>query len=369
MSRGARLEVQALEKRYDDTVALDTIDLVIEPGSYVVILGPSGSGKTTLLGILGGFVTPTAGQVLVDGQDVTRVSPAKRPTTTVFQDYALFPHMTVGRNVGYGLTMRGIKGAERRDQVAAMLELVGLPDTMDRPVTALSGGQRQRVALARALVIEPRVLLLDEPLGALDLKLRRQMQDELASIQRSLGTTFVHVTHDQEEAMGLADSIVVLRDGAIEDHGPPDRLYLQPATAFTATFMGDSNLLPGSVVAAAAGRVTVSTPLGDVEVAGERTVGDAATLSVRPEHLALGDQGPVALGTAEVVEQHFLGTHQRCRVALGDQELIVHVPARQRVVDGASVALSMDPRDLVLVADPLGPQRQQRGTVEVVTHE
>jgi spermidine/putrescine transport system ATP-binding protein len=346
---GARLSIERLAKRYGDTVALDEVDLEIDPGSYVVVLGPSGSGKTTLLSILGGFTSPSSGRVLVDGDDVTTMSPARRPTTTVFQDYALFPHMTVGENVGFGLTMHGIKGARRRDRAQRMLELVGLGHTIDRRVTELSGGQRQRVALARALVIEPRVLLLDEPLGALDLKLRRQMQDELAQIQRTLGTTFVHVTHDQEEAMSLADVVVVLRDGSIEDHGPPDRLYLRPATRFTATFMGDSNLIGGTVSAVADGHVEVATPLGVLRVAGSASPGDLVSLAARPEHVHADDSGPVALGAGEVMEQHFLGTHQRCRVRVEGVDLLVHVPASARRQEGATVRLTVDPADLVLL--------------------
>jgi spermidine/putrescine transport system ATP-binding protein len=350
MTQGARLTVDGVGKRYADTVALDDVQLEVDPGSYVVVLGPSGSGKTTLLSILGGFTTPTAGRVLVDGADVTTTPPARRPTTTVFQDYALFPHMTVGQNVGYGLAMRGFSRDRRRERVEAMLGLVGLPDISSRSVAALSGGQRQRVALARALVIEPRVLLLDEPLGALDLKLRRQMQDELTHIQRTLGTTFVHVTHDQDEAMALADVVVVLRDGRIEDHGPPERLYLRPATRFTATFMGDSNLLAGTVTGADGDRVTVETSRGSFRVLGDAAVGSAVTLAIRPEHLDVdGRSGRVPIGAGEVLEQHFLGTHQRCRVLLGDEELLVRTPARQRFEEGATVELSLDPNDLVLL--------------------
>ncbi|WP_052664689.1 ABC transporter ATP-binding protein [Nitriliruptor alkaliphilus] len=352
MTKGASLTVERLAMHYEDTVALDEVDLTIAPGSYVVILGPSGSGKTTLLSILGGFTRPTGGRVLVDGRDVTSLSPAKRPTTTVFQDYALFPHMTVGENVGFGPAQRGIKGAARRKQVERMLELVGLEHTIDRRITELSGGQRQRIALARALVIEPRVLLLDEPLGALDLKLRRQMQDELTSIQRTLGTTFVHVTHDQEEAMALADIIVILRDGRIEDQGPPDRLYLRPASRFSATFMGDSNLVEGTVIARTDDGVEVQTRLGRLPVAGDAPVGSDVSLSIRPEHLSVDGSRKVSVGDALVDEQHFLGVHQRCRLVVGEQQLLVHVPARSRLREGAVVPVSLDAEDLVLLACP-----------------
>ena len=213
--------VNTLSMHYGPTAALDDVSLAIPHGSYTVLLGPSGSGKTTLLSILGGFLQPTSGTVTIEGADCTLMPPAQRPTATVFQDYALFPHMSVGNNVGFGLRMRGADKAARDQKARAMLSTVGLPDAFDKKPHQLSGGQRQRVALARALVVEPHILLLDEPLGALDLKLRRQMQDELKALQRRVGTAFVHVTHDQEEAMALADHIVVMNKG-------PDR---RPGTA------------------------------------------------------------------------------------------------------------------------------------------
>ena len=242
------VEIAGVTKRFDETLALDAITLRIEEGSFVVLLGPSGSGKTTLLNILGGFLEPTDGRVLIKGADVTYVPPAKRPTTTVFQDYALFPHMTIAGNVGFGLAMQGIAKPERHLRVETALQMVGLAHTSARKVHQLSGGQKQRIALARALVVEPAVLLLDEPLGALDLKLRRQMQEELKAIQKRVGTTFVHVTHDQDEAMAIADTIVVMNEGRIEDQGPPERVYLRPKTRFAADFMGDSNFIDGRII-------------------------------------------------------------------------------------------------------------------------
>ncbi len=225
--------------------ALKDIELTIDAGEYVTLLGPSGCGKTTLLSVLGGFIEPTQGKVLIGGRDMTRVPPAKRPTTTMFQDYALFPHMSLRDNVGFGLRMAGMGRAERHGKAETLLALVGLADAGGKRPHELSGGQRQRVALARALAVDPDVLLLDEPLGALDLKLRRAMQDELKAIQRQVGTTFVHVTHDQEEAMAIADRIVVMNAGRIEDQGPPARIYRQPATLFAADFMGEMNHIPG----------------------------------------------------------------------------------------------------------------------------
>ena len=219
----AGLELQAVTMRFGETTALEAIDLTVPAGAYAVLLGPSGCGKSTLLGVLGGFLAPSAGRVRIGGRDVTALPPARRPTTTVFQDYAIFPHMTLAENVAFGLRMRGEGARARRGRAEEMLALVGLAGAGDRRPDAISGGQRQRVALARALAVDPDVLLLDEPLGALDLKLRRTMQDELKAIQRRLGTTFVHVTHDQEEAMAVADTIVVMRAGRIEDRGPPVR--------------------------------------------------------------------------------------------------------------------------------------------------
>ncbi len=267
------VEIRDVSHSFGGVRALADVSLDIAEGSYTVLLGPSGSGKTTLLSILGGFLAPSAGVVRIRGKDCTRVAPSRRPTTTVFQDYALFPHMTAGANVGFGLRMRGVPKAERDRKARAALALVGLPEAFDRKPHQLSGGQRQRVALARALVVEPAVLLLDEPLGALDLKLRRQMQDELKAIQKRVGTAFVHVTHDQEEAMALADQCVVMNAGRIEDEGPADRIYRRPASLFTATFMGESTILSGRVEKAGKGAVRIATAFGPVLLEGDAEAG------------------------------------------------------------------------------------------------
>ncbi|MDX1576207.1 MAG: ABC transporter ATP-binding protein, partial [Kiloniellales bacterium] len=329
------------------------IDLTIEEGSFVVLLGPSGGGKTTLLNILGGFLEPTAGQVLIKGADVTHVPPARRPTTTVFQDYALFPHMTIAGNVGFGLAMRGVAKTERRRRVEAALEMVGLAHTRARKVHQLSGGQKQRIALARALVVEPAVLLLDEPLGALDLKLRRQMQEELKAIQKRVGTTFVHVTHDQDEAMAIADTIVVMNEGRIEDQGAPERIYLRPKTRFAADFMGDSNFIDGRVIEAAGDRVTVDTALGRFSLDGAAAVGQAVTLSVRPEHVQAVAPAAAAqpLGTARVLEAGFFGTHHQCTAVLeaAERPFKVRLPQKDAIAPGAELALFADPADMVLL--------------------
>src|SRR5215510_9630532 len=292
--RGANVMVEPIvrlagvTKRYADLAAVEPLDLEIAAGEFVVLLGPSGSGKTTILSMIGGFTPPTTGRVLIGGEDVTDLPPAKRPTATVFQDYALFPHMSVRANVGFGLAMRKVPKAERHRRAEEVLQLVGLEGFGGRGVHQLSGGQRQRVALARAIAVEPKVLLLDEPLGALDLSLRRQMQEELVRIQKRLGTTFVHVTHDQEEAMGIADRIVVMNRGRIEDIGPPARVYLRPASLFTACFMGESNILPGDVVESTSSVSWVKTAIGTLTVPSPAAIGTRVHLSIRPEQLVIG---------------------------------------------------------------------------------
>jgi len=347
------VEFRDIEMRFGDKVAVTGIDLAIERGGFVVLLGPSGGGKTTLLNILGGFLTPTRGSVLIDGADVTSVPPAKRPTTTVFQDYALFPHMSVAGNVAFGLKMRHVPSAEQKGRVARSLEMVGLGHLAARRIHELSGGQRQRIALARALAVEPSVLLLDEPLGALDMKLRRQMQDELKAIQKRVGTTFVHVTHDQEEAMAIADTIVVMNDGFIEDMGAPERIYLKPATRFTAGFMGESNFIDGTVKRAAGVRCVVETPFGTFEVEGEAAAGADVTLSVRPEHLKTAPEGQAsALTTASVQEAGFFGTHHQCTAVSGSgQAFKVRLPQKDAVEAGAAIELFVDPADMVLLTN------------------
>ena len=265
-SAGA-VRLERLEKRYGDVVAVDGIDLEIADGEFFSMLGPSGSGKTTTLRMIAGFEIPTAGRVLLHGADVTRLAPFERDVNTVFQDYALFPHMSVGENVAYGLLVRKVARPERERRVAEALRMVRLEGYERRKPGQLSGGQRQRVALARALVNRPRVLLLDEPLGALDLKLREEMQIELKAIQQEVGITFIYVTHDQEEALTMSDRIAVFNQGRIEQVGAPAEVYERPATRFVAGFVGTSNLLTGA--------------------AAEAIVGRRGTFTVRPEKIRL----------------------------------------------------------------------------------
>ncbi|MCU0855051.1 MAG: ABC transporter ATP-binding protein [Rhodobacteraceae bacterium] len=333
----APVTLSALNHWFGDYHALKDVELAIEAGEYVTLLGPSGCGKTTLLSVLGGFIEPSQGKVLIGGRDMTRVAPAKRPTTTVFQDYALFPHMTLRDNVAFGLRMAGMGRAERHRKAEEKLALVGLHAAAGKRPHELSGGQRQRVALARALAVDPDVLLLDEPLGALDLKLRRAMQDELKAIQRQVGTTFVHVTHDQEEAMAIADRIVVMNAGRIEDQGPPARIYRQPATLFAADFMGEMNHIPARVTAAG-----VETPFGTLPPAPVRP--GKAMLCLRPEAIGT-DEGPVRIGPARVRDAAFFGTHTRAHVipeAAPDLVLVAHLPPAHLPQAGETLMLSAD---------------------------
>ena len=280
----AGVELRGVSKQYGDTVAVRDLDLTVAPGEFFSMLGPSGSGKTTVLRMIAGFEEVTSGSILLDGTDVTSAAPFDRTVNTVFQDYALFPHMTIGDNVGYGLRVRKTPKAELAQRVAAALEQVRLSHVADRLPHQLSGGQRQRIALARALILRPRVLLLDEPLGALDKQLREQMQIELKQIQREVGITFVFVTHDQEEALTLSDRIAVFNEGRVEQVGTPREVYEYPRTAFVASFLGISNLIPAALAR---------------EISGV----DAA-LSVRPERVRLAALDYVASTT----ESSMLGT-------------------------------------------------------------
>jgi spermidine/putrescine transport system ATP-binding protein len=281
-------------------VGLDTIGLAVEAGEFLSLLGPSGCGKTTTLRVVAGFEQPTAGSVRLDGRDITPLRPYDRPVNTVFQDYALFPHMNVAENVEFGLSLRRVPAAERRSRVAAALDMVGLADKLKARVTELSGGQRQRVGLARAIVCEPRVLLLDEPLSALDAHLREQMQVELKGLQARLGTTFVMVTHDQTEAMAISDRIVVMNRGRIEQTASPAELYDRPRTRFVARFIGTMNLLPARFLGEGngmldfeAGGLRLAAAADEGAPNGGRALapGDSASLGLRPEDVVLAAPG------------------------------------------------------------------------------
>lgn len=272
--------------------AVDHVDLTIEGGEFFTLLGPSGSGKTTCLRMIGGFTLPTSGRILIGGQDVTYLPPYARPVNTVFQDYALFPHMNIRDNVAYGLMVRGVDRRKRYERAEEMLELVRLSGVGDRRPAQLSGGQRQRVALARALINEPKVLLLDEPLGALDLKLREQMQTELKALQRKLGITFLFITHDQHEALSMSDRIGVFNAGRLEQVGTPQAVYDRPATRFVAEFVGAANVFDG---------------------ARARQLAGVDSVMLRPERIVLGDAAGARV-SAPVLDTQFFGAFSRVRV-------------------------------------------------------
>jgi ABC-type Fe3+/spermidine/putrescine transport system ATPase subunit len=287
----AHVAISGLRVRYGATLALDGIDLDIPGGEIFSLLGASGSGKTSLLRVAGGFLAPDAGRILLDGRDVTALPPHRRPVNTMFQSYALFPHMSVAENVGYGLRRQGLRGAALAARVAELLALVRLEGFGARRIGALSGGQQQRVALARALAPRPHLLLLDEPLSALDRALREETRADLVALLRRLGTTAILVTHDQEEALATADRIGVLNRGRLEQVGPPAELYERPATRFVASFLGAANLFDAVVRAAGPDRTLLTLPCG-AEVAARGSslgVGSAVTLGVRPERVRLGE--------------------------------------------------------------------------------
>jgi spermidine/putrescine transport system ATP-binding protein len=301
----ADVRLENVTKRFDEVVAVDDLSLQIERGSFFALLGPSGCGKTTTLRMIGGFEEPTAGTIYLGDEPVSGKPPYKRDVNTVFQSYALFPHLSIFENVAFGLRRRGVRKSELRGRVTSILELVGLAGYERRKPRQLSGGQQQRVALARALVNKPRVLLLDEPLGALDLKLRKQMQLELKAIQHDVGITFVHVTHDQEEAMTMADGIAIMNAGRIEQLGAPSELYERPRTAFVAGFLGISNLLPGTVTAPGSVRLDEGT---EVRVPPEALNGRTGRVAVgvRPEKIRLG-HGEENRLTGRILETAYVG--------------------------------------------------------------
>jgi spermidine/putrescine transport system ATP-binding protein len=295
------VEIIGVTKRFDTVTAVDAMDLSIARGTFYSLLGPSGCGKTTTLRMIAGFEQPTEGEIMLSGQPIAGVPPYQRNVNTVFQHYALFPHMNVAQNVGYGLRQRKVGKAEEQRRVGEALELVRLGGYGKRRTWEMSGGQQQRVALARALVNRPTVLLLDEPLGALDLKLRKEMQLELKALQREVGITFVYVTHDQEEALTMSDTIVVMRDGRIQQQGGPTDLYERPVNRFVADFIGTSNPLRGRILSVDEGlrRALVETD-GGLRLSGAITdptahpaIDDAVTVAIRPEHLTVAPAGSV----------------------------------------------------------------------------
>jgi spermidine/putrescine transport system ATP-binding protein len=352
------VELSQVTKKFADLVAVDDLSLAIGAGRFFTLLGPSGCGKTTTLRMVAGFEEPSSGRVLIDGQDVVGVPPYQRPTNTVFQSYALFPHLSVEDNVAFGLKRKGVSQSEIKRRVSEELERVGLADRAKQRPAQLSGGMQQRVALARALVNLPKVLLLDEPLGALDLKLRKGLQVELKRIQREVGITFLYVTHDQEEALTMSDGIAVMNEGRIEQVAGPEEIYERPATTFVAGFIGVSNLMPAKV----SSRREIELDSGvqvQTEVNGF-SPGDRCYAIVRPEKLVIemngGSAGPSVQGTVE--SSLYLGTSTQIVVSLPDEtRMTVLVPnsddaQRQQLPGGgAPVRLTWRPEHMHLVRE------------------
>ncbi|MER6328523.1 ABC transporter ATP-binding protein [Streptomyces sp. NPDC001034] len=341
--QAATVEFRGLRREFGATVALDGLDLTVRPGEFLALLGPSGCGKTTALRMLAGFEHPDSGAVLVDGRDITQVSAHRRDAGMVFQSYSLFPHLDAVDNVAFGLRMRGVRTAERRSRAAELLELVGLGDKGKRFPHQLSGGQQQRIALARALALRPRVLLLDEPLSALDAKVRLSLREEIRRLQQELGITTLFVTHDQEEALSVADRVAVMRAGRLEQCAEPAELYGRPATAFVAEFVGTMSRIAGTLKD------------GTAEVLGQRLPADGEAADgevdvlVRPENLRVHADPQ---GGAQVVATAFLGAAVRLTVRLADgTEAKADLPAHEAAGLGAGTAVAVSlPERPVLVA-------------------
>ncbi|WP_405713673.1 ABC transporter ATP-binding protein [Streptomyces xanthophaeus] len=343
---GARLEFRSLRRAFGSTVALDGLDLTVAPGELIALLGPSGCGKTTALRMVAGFEQPDSGEVLVDGKDITRVPANRRDAGMVFQSYSLFPNLTVRDNVAFGMKVRKVPAARRSARAAELLELVGLPQHGDRYAHQLSGGQQQRVALARALALEPRLLLLDEPLSALDAKVRQTLREEIRRLQLSLGITTVFVTHDQEEALSMADRVAVLNAGRLEQCAAPAELYERPATAFVAQFVGTMNRLPGRM-----------TDGGLVEVVGRRLPVDGPVpaerdvdVLIRPENVTVTSD---VQGAATVVSASFFGAVTRVHLELADGgEVKADLPSREAdgLTPGARASVGLSPQPVLVVA-------------------
>jgi putative spermidine/putrescine transport system ATP-binding protein len=340
--------MEGLSRRYGAFAALDNLDLTVQPGELIALLGPSGCGKTTTLRLLAGLEDADAGTISVGGKDITRLPASRRDMGMVFQAYSLFPHMTVKQNVGFGLRLRGVSTTERDRRALEMLELVELSSQADRYPSQISGGQQQRVALARALAIEPQVLLLDEPLSALDAKVRAQLRDQIRRIQLEIGITTLFVTHDQEEALAIADRVGVMRAGRIEQLAPPTDVYSRPATSFVAEFVGLSNRLAGIVSGS-----TVAVRGRDLPLVDPSTPAGPVTALVRPEAVTLatdssGESGPL---TGTVIATTFLGATSRVTVDLGDVTIMAQLTTSDasELPAGSRVTLTIRP-DPVLVS-------------------
>ncbi|MFN2629939.1 MAG: ABC transporter ATP-binding protein [Gaiellaceae bacterium] len=356
----AAITLSAVTKRYGNQTAVRAMNLEIAEGEFFCLLGPSGCGKTTTLNLIGGFVGPTSGEIFIRDRRVDRLPPHRRSVNTVFQSYALFPHMTVRQNVGFGLKMARVPSSESSERIEEALALVGLEEFGERLPSQLSGGQQQRVAVARALVNRPAVLLLDEPLGALDLKLRKRLQVELSQIHRDVGTTFVYVTHDQEEAMSVSTRIAVMSEGRIQQIGTPSDIYYRPGSRFVADFIGESNFLDVDARRAAGGIVQLVDGRAVPCAVNGWTGGGRATLMVRPESVRLGEpaEAPEASLRGRIVQTSFLGN--QTRVAVSCDAVPVPLTATQfgreraaarELAPDREVALWWDEEDAVLLRE------------------
>jgi putative spermidine/putrescine transport system ATP-binding protein len=348
------LSIQSVKKSFGDLTVVQDFSLDVGTGEFVSFLGPSGCGKTTVLRMVAGFEEPTAGSVVIAGKDVTRLKPNQRNIGMVFQAYALFPNLTVAQNIGFGLKVAGMPKADSDKRVAEMLELIKLPQFGDRYPYQLSGGQQQRVALARAIAPKPKLLLLDEPLSALDAKVRVSLRDEIRAIQKELGITTVFVTHDQEEALSISDRIVVMYGGKAEQVGTPFEIYNRPSTKFVANFVGTLNVLEGTVTDASLGKVKVGA--GEVVLKGKLNgskAGDTLSLALRPEAISLGRQpGRDATLGGEISEVSFLGSVIRVRVGLGKEAVSLDTfnsPASPPPTVGEKAEISFSPDDVLVL--------------------
>ena len=347
------LSLTGVQKRFGATTAVQDFNLEAERGEFVSFLGPSGCGKTTTLRMIAGFEQPTAGRITVDGEDITHRPPNRRNIGMVFQSYALFPNMTVAGNIGFGMKVRKRPAADVKKRVGELLELINLPDRGDRYPWQLSGGQQQRVALARALAIEPQVLLLDEPLSALDAKIRVALRKEIRSIQRQLGITTVYVTHDQEEALSLSDRVVVMSEGRIEQIGAPPDIYNFPATPFVASFVGTLNLLAARIIDGPSGLLSVDGQ----EIRAAKPADSGAgrvTVALRPESIELGEGGGSNRLVGEVEDVSFLGSIVRTRVRLGEGATVsldtFNDPGLAAATIGDTVTVSFPPEAALVLA-------------------
>ncbi|WP_018633190.1 ABC transporter ATP-binding protein [Neomegalonema perideroedes] len=345
--QGQEVALERLGMRFGEFTAVEPTDLTIKAGEFFSILGPSGCGKTTILRMVSGFQRPSEGRVLIGGQDMTALPPNKRPTALIFQTLALFPLMTIWENVAFGLEAQGVPKAQRRKRAEELLDLVALGGQEEKRPAQLSGGQRQRVAVARALAVEPAVLLLDEPLSALDLKLRQHMRAELKTIQRRTGVTFIYITHDQGEALAMSDRVAVMRAGRVEQVGPTEEIYNRPATSFAATFVGENNLFRGKTTRAEGGLAEISTPFGLLrgENADSLALGEEAMLFIRPERLAPARPEHDLRLKAQVERADLEGPFFNLFLRAGDQRILLQLPNEGATPPEGEMELGFSSRD------------------------